>query len=206
MGTLCCYTARDPAEDGRFHLHSSQAAGLESVRRHAPGADMVDVTGDEFAYWREISARWTGAEDLIVVEHDMLIGPDTVPSLSSCQADWCAFGYDIFGCKRIEHALGCTKFSAALQRAVPAETVAALFSHCEHCRGDGCWWHLDNYLAAALAAAGFGPHVHGDVAHLHDYGPPGTIPLSDGIMSVFSWEAGQEPVQYHVAAPASPRA
>jgi hypothetical protein len=162
---------------------------------------MVDVTGDDFAYWRAIRERWTGEQDLVVIEHDIEIGPGTVASLEGCGEDWCVFAYDIFGCKRLVNALGCTKFSAALQRAVPPDDVAALFSHCGHCHGEGCWWHLDNYLAIALGNAGFTPHVHGDVAHLHDYGPPGTIPLCDGIMSVFSWEAGQEPVQYHVPVP-----
>jgi hypothetical protein len=202
---LCCYTSRDPAGDGKFHLHSSRTAALASVRRHAPQASLTDVTGDDFAYWREIRARWTGEQDLVTIEHDIVIGPGTVASLEECDRDWCAWAYDIFGCKRLINALGCTKFSAALQRAVPLDRVAALFSHCAHCHGEGCWWHLDNYLAAALQAAGFAPHVHGDVPHLHDYGAPGAIPLCEGIMSVFSWEAGQEPVQFHVAVTAPER-
>jgi hypothetical protein len=198
---LCCYTPRDPAEDGRFHLHSSARAGLASVREHVPGAEMVDVSGDDFAYWREIRARWTGEEDLATVEHDIEVTPGAVKSLAACDQPWCAFSYEIFGCKELATGLGCTRFSAALQGAVDLGEVAASFAHCRACHGEGCWWHLDNYLAAFLSGRGFAPHVHGRVPHLHDYGPPGTLALAEGITTVYSWEAGSDPVQYHVCAP-----
>lgn len=195
---LCCYTPGDPIRDGRFHAHNARPDALESVRRHAPQADLIDVAGDDLAYWREIRARWTGAEDLIVIEHDIQIGPGTVASLESCDRDWCTFAYDIFGCKRLVNALGCTKLSARLQRAVPAGRVAAAFAHCPACQGEGCWWHLDNYIARTLEDAGFAPHVHGDIPHLHDYKTPGAIPLTEGIVAFYSWEAGSEPVQRHI--------
>lgn len=197
---LCCYTPRQPRDDGRYHLHSSQPDGLASVRLHAPQAELVDVTGDEYAYWREIRARWQGTEDLIVIEHDIQVGPGTVASLEGCDRAWCCFAYDIFGCKRLDTALGCTRFSAALQRTVSLSKVEDLFSGCASCQGRGCWWHLDNYLATVLLRDGFSPHVHGDVAHLHDYGAPGTIPLMDGIVAFYSWEQGSEPSQFFLPA------
>lgn len=196
---LCCYTRGDPIHDGRFHLHNARADAMESIRQHAPQADMIDVSGDDFAYWREISARWTGGQDLITIEHDIQIAPGTVPSLEACDQDWCVFAYDIFGCKSLDNALGCTRFSAALQRAVPSARVAASFAHCPNCQGRGCWWHLDSYLAETIRQAGFVPHVHGDVPHLHDYDRPGTIPMTDGMVAVYSWEAGSEPVQRHIS-------
>lgn len=198
MAVLCCYVTGDPLEDGRFHEHRAKQDGLASVRRHAPQAELVDVTGDQFGYWREIRTRWQGTGDLVIVEHDIVIGPDTISSLEGCDRDWCSFSYDIFGCKVLTSSLGCTRFSAALQRAVSLDEVAASFADCPHCEGKGCWWHLDNYLAAFLLGRGFEPHVHGTVEHLHDYGPPGTISLMPGIMTVYSWEEGQEPVQFHV--------
>ena len=198
---LCCYTRGDPVNDGRFHVHNSRTEAMDSIRAHAPQADLIDVTGDDLAYWREIRARWDGTDDLVIVEHDIQIGPDTIGSLVSCDKPWCVFAYDIFGVKRITNALGCTRFSAELQRAVPLELVEKRFEVCGNCDGKGCWWHIDAALADELENAGFASHVHGDIPHLHDYAAPGTIPLTEGIASFYSWEAGSEPVQVHVALP-----
>jgi hypothetical protein len=72
--------------------------------------------------------------------------------------------------------------------------MAVKFAHCETCHGAGCWWHLDGEIARELEDAGFAPHVHGDVPHHHDYRAIGIIPM-EGVVSHFSWTAGEEPVQ-----------
>lgn len=199
MRALCCYTVHDPASDGKAYLHSSWPEAMEAVRANVPGVELADVGGDDFAYWREIRARWDGTDGLLVVEHDMQPEPGMAESLEACPEPWCLYSYQAFGCKVLDRSLGFTRFSAALQRAVSLDLAEARWAHCGSCEGRGCWWHLDIVLAEALEEAGFTPHVHGEIRHLHDYGAPGTIPLMDGIMSVFSWEAGSDPVQYHVA-------
>jgi hypothetical protein len=196
--SLCCYTVHDPAADGKSYLHSAKRDALRAVREHVPGVELADVGGNDFAYWREIRARWQGAEDLLVVEHDIEPGPGMAAALEYCPEPWCLYSYEAFGCKLLDRSLGFTRFSAGLQRAVNLDLAEERWAHCGACHGRGCWWHLDIILADILEAAGFSRHVHGTVRHLHDYGAPGTLPLMDGIMSVFSWEAGQQPVQFHV--------
>ena len=143
---------------------------MDALARYAPGAEVIDVTGDNYAYWREIRSRWTGERDLVIIEQDIEISSDTVASLEQCDQDWCVFAYPIFRTEvRLRVGLGCTKVSAAAQRKVTAAAVAQGFELCAQCRGQGCWWHLDGRISAMLKRAGFFPHVHGDVKHHHDY-------------------------------------
>lgn len=148
--------------------HPSAVAALSA---YAPQAEQPDVSDDNYAYWREISSRWTGERDLIIIEQDIEIGEDTIASLEECDQDWCCFAYPIFRTQvRLRVGLGCTKISAAAQRKVTAEAVAKGFELCAQCRGKGCWWHLDGRISTMLKRGGFFPHVHGDVIHHHDYG------------------------------------
>ena len=130
-----------------------------SVDLYAPGHERADTSGDQTNYWREISSRWNGKEDLILIEQDNEIGPDTIPSLEECEYDWCTFSYQgLFGI--LEQSLGCTKFSAALQRRFPKETIA----------GPGMLWHLiDLRIGKLFGMHGLKCHVHGEIPHHHDY-------------------------------------
>lgn len=154
---LCCQVSPHPD-------------AMAALERYAPQAELPDVRGDNYAYWREIAARWTGESDLIIIEQDIEIGPDTVRELEECNQDWCCFAYPIFRTRvRLRLGLGCTKVSAAAQRKVTPEAIAEGFKLCAQCKGKGCWWHLDGRIATMLKRAGLFPHVHGDVQHHHDY-------------------------------------
>lgn len=154
---LCCTTVPHPA-------------AIDALARYAPQAEVIDVTGDNYAYWREISARWTGERDLVIVEQDVEVSEDTVASLAGCPEPWCCYAYPIFQTKtRLTMGLGCTKVSAAAQQLATAELIAQGFYLCAACRGEGCWWHLDGRITEVLRGRGFAPHVHGDVTHRHDY-------------------------------------
>ena len=108
----------------------------ELLARHAPDAELVYTGPDDFGYWRELKARWTGESDLVMVEQDIGIHADVLPGFASCDEPWCAFPHYM----RPEHPpiamdLGCTRFSAQLQRLVPLEAVAAAHMNpqCEVC-------------------------------------------------------------------------
>lgn len=167
--------------------HPDAVAALE---KYAPQAETPDVAGDNYAYWREIRKRWTGERDLIIVEQDIEIGPDTISSLENCGQDWCTFAYPIFRSRvRLRVGLGCTKISAGAQRKVTAAAIAGGFTSCAACRGKGCWWHLDGRISHMLKRAGFFPHVHGDVIHHHDYGAGG-VEGADGKPIEWFFEEG----------------
>jgi hypothetical protein len=152
----------------------------KSVRAHAPQAELVDVTGDDFGYWREIRARWQGAEDLVLIEQDIEICPGGVQEMLACDRPWCCYAYTIFRTRqRLRYGLGFTKFSAAAQRAVTARQIAEGFALCTQCQGRGCWYHLDGRIAELMRKEGLKPHVHGDVKHHHDYdSEPVAVPVA----------------------------
>jgi hypothetical protein len=157
MRVLTCYT--------EFHPKAEP-----SIRAYAPAAEFVDVSGDDYAYWREIRARWNGTEDLMLIEQDIEILPECVAELEACEHDWCAYAYTIYrNRQRLRMGLGCTKFSARAQRLVNARKIAERFTLCKNCKGQGCWYHIDGRISELMRDEGLKPHVHGDVIHHHDY-------------------------------------
>ena len=166
---------------------SPHPAAVAALEAYAPQAEVVDVSGDNYAYWNAIRERWTGERDLVIIEQDIEIGPDTIRTMEQCAQDWCCYAYPIFRSRvRLRVGLGCVKISAAAQRKVPAEKIAEGFGTCAACRGKGCWWHLDGRIAHMLKRAGFFPHVHGDVTHHHDYDA-----------GMVEGENGGRPVEWH---------
>lgn len=149
---------------------SPHEKAMEALAKYAPQAEVIDVTGDNYAYWDNIRERWTGERDLIIIEQDIEITEATISSMESCSQDWCCYAYPIFRTKiRLRVGLGCIRISAAAQRKITPEKIAESFTDCAQCRGKGCWWHLDGRIATMLKRGGFFPHVHGDVIHHHDY-------------------------------------
>lgn len=143
---------------------------VRALEAYVPQAEVIDVTGDNYAYWREIRERWTGEQDLIIIEQDIEVREDTIPVMEECKQDWCCYAYPIFRTKvRLRVGLGCIKISAAAQRKISPEAIEEGFETCAQCRGKGCWWHLDGRIAHMLKRFGFFPHVHGDITHHHDY-------------------------------------
>ena len=178
----------------------------KALEQYAPQADFVDVSGDDLAYWRAICERWTGEDDLLVVEHDIEIHDQVIPEFEACGEPWCSFAYKLWEpdvwCY---NALGCTKFSAALQREVstgeiqqiqaqwlapslnaagdveynPEIMPATADAQCR-CGGKGsppCWRHIDMKIADTLE--GRGPLQRGPyLAHVHT--PPVVhLPIED---------------------------
>jgi hypothetical protein len=137
--------------------------------------------GDKHAYWHAIRERWTGEDDLIIIEQDMEWTAAQLAGLKSCDFNWCTYQYDCFSTdeyrvKKVFWCLGFTRISAFAQRQRPAGTVEAKYRACrENC--GGAWYHLDWHIAEAMKGEHCGccqkvaPHVHGEVIHHHDYQP-----------------------------------
>jgi hypothetical protein len=147
---LCCYTFIHPRT-------------VESLRLHAPGTEFVGVVGDDFAYWREIKSRWNGEDSLTIIEHDIEIHEDVIGQFRSCPEPWCAFPYEVLARGNwLDQGIGCTKFSAELQRLVPAEEIESVPASCWRCPGrPDCWSHIDSRISQTMAAHGITVHRHG---------------------------------------------
>lgn len=171
MRVLCAYTS----------LHPAAAAALAA---YAPDADLVDVSGSKLDYWRAIAERWDGTDDLVIIEQDNEIDERVLPSFAECPEPWCTFSYPIFRTSvDLTIGLGCVRFSAGVQKMASAEKIAEGFALCTACQGGGCWWHLDSRIAELLKYRyGLRQHVHGQIAHHHDYSDftDGEAPASHG--------------------------
>jgi len=148
MNILCCYVNLNPKTE-------------KSVKAYAPAAAFVNTSANDFEYWRVIKNHWTGERDLVIIEQDMEITAEVIPSFESCRELWCCFSY--FGAVRSEftRSLGCTRFTAELQKMIPSSAIDADVSP--------SWQFVDGIMAAAFDKSNIAPHVHGQVEHLHDY-------------------------------------
>ena len=145
MTVLYCYT--------KIHERALEALASDEFE-----IALTNTSGDEFTYWRALS-RWWGFDDLIIIEHDIVVNPDTIESLYVCNEDWCVYTYPIWDNgwhTDITAALGCTKFSVNLQEQFPSLEPPVP-------------WHHIEWITKPFWDAGVRPHVHGTVQHLHDY-------------------------------------
>ena len=70
-----------------WDLHPEAKAALPA------DAELVWTGPDDDGYWRELSARWDGTRDLVVIEHDIVIHDRVIPQFAACPAPWCEFPY-----------------------------------------------------------------------------------------------------------------
>lgn len=157
MRVLCCCT-------------SPHAATVSALRAFAPAAEFADVTGDESGYWREISCRWDGTTSLVIIEQDIEITADVLPSFAACPQPWCTYGYQIFRDppELLTWGLGCARFTGEAQRAADLSRIS---------ESQRRWPYLDCAISVMLHDAGIVPHVHGEVTHHHEYEPVELPPI-----------------------------
>ena len=154
MKILCCYTQ-----------DKLRTETIDALSRFAPGCELTEVTG-LYGYWEALADRWNSEDDLVIVEQDIVITVDVIPGFGNCDQDWCSFAYQVW-CSRplppavrlFDRGLGCTRFSAELQRRFPLRHLALKVR----------WQRIDAVLCEAFDANNLAPHVHGEVGHLHEY-------------------------------------
>ena len=111
----------------------------------------VDVSGDDYAYWRLVKRLWTAkspGESFALVEHDVLVEPDTLASLDDCPERWCAYAIhsvDVGNGQPWVATFGCVRFRPSGDWPLP-EPVE--------------WTWLDMETEEALHKLGWVKHVH----------------------------------------------
>jgi hypothetical protein len=164
MVILCCYAG------------DLKAQTKDSLAAFAPDAIILDVSRDKWAYWEAIETFYQGQNDLMIVEQDIEILEECIPSFAACPEPWCVYEYrpaQVFGFM-LDQSLGCTRFRKELQQAVPASQIASatLTQWAGHAVASSPripWDRIDMRIAEHLKVAGFKPHVHGRVKHYHVY-------------------------------------
>ncbi len=147
-------------------IHPKTRAALDAFGgRWVP----VDVTASHTAYYEALSRLWrTGDQDLIIVEHDIEITAEVVPSFTACRRPWCTYAYPCGadGLSLTDIGLGCVRFTGELRRAIPdlldqVGQTPVLYPH--------DWRCLDGPLSSVLSTHGIVHHPHGSVPHHHWY-------------------------------------
>lgn len=116
-------------------------------------------------YWAAFAARWGTGHDLVTIEQDVLIHDQVIPGFAACGEPWCEFPWQVTPVMLSDSWLGATRFTAALQAAVPASELcrpnpAALCARCAEA-GVPCHRHLDVIFPALREHLGQGgPHRH----------------------------------------------
>jgi hypothetical protein len=93
--------------EGDFEAEHGLRPEVEALALEV-GARLVDVSGDDQAYWRLLRDYWAAGETFIVVEHDVLPTRELLESMWQCPEPLCT------GDPAPGATLQCVKFAAAL--------------------------------------------------------------------------------------------
>lgn len=103
-------------------LHKDTRAALEP---YGDRVQYVDVSGDEGAFWCLFRDLWAAGEDVILIEHDIVVRPATIDHFDRCPQSWCSCSYTWRwkpayhwltdrSTKVLNASLGCVRFRAEL--------------------------------------------------------------------------------------------
>lgn len=147
---------------------------------------MRDVSGSPDAYYRALCAWWAEADNLVIVEHDILPADGVIEEMLDCHAPWCSSPYSLGGvtfgvymtldgttselCADANayctDALGCTKFSAQLSAALPTLIVESGIFNQQIGWVPRVWQLNDARVSGMLRLSGLTPHLHAPSIHL----------------------------------------
>lgn len=139
--------------------HKPHLFELPRSPRLDPKAHATVSTPEERAYYDLLVSLWnrTG-EDLVIVEHDIVVGPDSIDDLLACRMPWCACQYQYNG-YGLYAGLGCTRFSANCQaRGADLFDKVATLSDPGH--PPLHWCRLDGWIHATLFSWWVPEHIH----------------------------------------------
>lgn len=79
--------------------------------------ELRDVSGSDSAYCDLLEELWAEGETFTIVEHDIIVRPDTPLELDTCPSPWCGFSVPYFN--GVHPGMGCVKFGAELMARAP---------------------------------------------------------------------------------------
>lgn len=131
----------------------------------------VDVSGGDDHYFNLLSTYWSRAQDLCVIEHDIVPTSETIDSLLTCPAPWCAAPYPYLHFPAYT-GLGCTRFRAELMTDHP-DLFAEVARMSNEFHPPRHWCSLDSFIQTVLSRRRVYVHAHLDfpVRHLGDNWP-----------------------------------
>lgn len=139
--------------------HPEVCAALQTSVAGEPIWD-ADVSGSDDLYWKTLANLWGCDDDLVVVEHDVIVTAAILDGFKNCPEPWCtqALGRHSNPDNPLLHHLGCTRFRQELLTAEPdCIDQAGLFTNGMPPKH---WAHLDVAVYETLTRRGYRPHCH----------------------------------------------
>lgn len=139
------------------------------TRARARAIEIVYVGGARSDYHRLLAALWDAGRTFAVVEHDIEIHEEVVPTFESCAHDWCLYPYPrhLLPETLLTENLGCTRFGEKLLTSEPDLIQRAG----EFPEKPMDWSRLDDAIRLELRRRGYAPVLHGPpVRHLEIVG------------------------------------
>lgn len=139
------------------------SASTHPLTRHLTGMFAPDAVwrgidpGNLNGYAQLLHEVWQDDGDLVIIEHDIGVHEKVLPRFLDCDQPWCGNAYPVGHLPTM--ALGCTRFTAGLKKALPGLMDSL-----------GDWRQLDTRIQERLHAVGHVQHRHfPDVHHFHEY-------------------------------------
>ncbi len=131
-----------------------------AVVAEVPDAQFVWTGASPDDYWRVLKRWWSGEDDLVIVEHDVVPPAGWAMSFALCPQNWCAYEYVMEPI--VATALGATKFGMGLQQRYQGLVSGIAVRYRQ-------WDGLDAQVIGYLHMAGEHEHVHaGRAEHLRE--------------------------------------
>lgn len=108
--------------------------------------DYIKMTGP-FSYYELLKSLWEKPEDVIIVEHDVIIHDKVISEFETCPEVWCGFGYP----NPHTVCIGCSKLTAEHMRQIPDLWDRIFLRN---------WRNLDGHHASLYDKLGLRPHQH----------------------------------------------
>lgn len=158
MRVACFYRTLDPRAEAALRNYSPVPVDWVET----PGPDIGPEAKDFYA--RELEKRWDGTDDLMLVEQDKEIGPNTLRDMDGCPELWCGYTYWMYPEPHTALSIGgfgAARFSSRVREMV---SVAEFEGHFQ--KG------IDRrFYDIVKERYGVVMHIHGHILHHHVYEP-----------------------------------
>jgi hypothetical protein len=152
---------------------------VEAILAQQPHAEFFDISGRPDSYYEMFKRLWADQRDFMLIEHDIVIRPNTLEVLDACPEPWCScpIGIEVKRSGREEAYFQCNRWRAEVM--IERPDVTDLPMQRRH------WGTLDAFLLARMRGnvhkavvgdtepidppvKGFEPHVHMELATHHE--------------------------------------
>ena len=134
----------------RIAVPFTQLRAETVIALHGQEVTYAPMTTDQ-SYFELLRDLWAEGKTFIIVEHDIVVTPDTIPELAACDHEWCAMAFPYRG--DTAWSLACTKFSASLIARFP-DLMAEVGGMHDAKHPPGHWCRMDAWIWQALACRG----------------------------------------------------